>query len=178
MKPSPALRTSRRSLVPGVAALALSLVCGCSVSTGPANSANTAANANTTNSAPPPANAANTAASNTSNTAASNTSNTASSSSAVSQDFTLVNSTGVEINKLFVSPHDKDDWEEDILGQDTLPSGKSLEIKFDRDEKAAMWDLRVEDTQGNAIEWENLNLLEISKVTLYYENGKARAVTE
>ncbi len=96
----------------------------------------------------------------------------------MNQDFTLVNSTGVEINKLFVSPHDKDDWEEDILGQDTLASGQTLDIKFDRDEKSALWDLRVEDTQGNAIEWENLNLLEISKITLYYENGKARAVTE
>lgn len=96
----------------------------------------------------------------------------------MTQDFTLVNSTGVEINKLFVSPHDKDDWEEDILGRDTLPSGQTLDIKFNRDEKAAMWDLRVEDTQGNAIEWVNLNLLEISKITLYYEDGKARAVTE
>ena len=94
------------------------------------------------------------------------------------QDFTLVNSTGVEIHKVFISPHDKDEWGEDILGRDTLPSGQSGEVTFNRDEKAAMWDLRVEDSQGEAIEWENLNLLEISKITLYYENGKARAVTE
>jgi hypothetical protein len=167
----------RQSLLPGTLALALLLVWGCSASTGPANSTNTAPNANTTNRATQPANAANTAASNTSNTAASDTSGAASTEGA-SQDFTLVNSTGVEINKLFISPHDKDDWEEDVLGRDTLPSGQSVSIKFSREEKAAMWDLRVEDTEGNAIEWENLNLLEISKVTLYYENGRARAVTE
>jgi hypothetical protein len=177
MTPSPTLHGLRRSLVPGTLALALLSVWGCSGSTGPANSTNTAANANTTNRATQPANAANTAASNTSNTAASNTSNTAASGD-VTQDFTLVNSTGVEINKLFISPHDKDDWEEDILGRDTLPSGQSVDIKFDRDEKAAMWDLRVEDSQGNSIVWENLNLLEISKITLHYENGRARAVTE
>ena len=176
MKASPVLSSVRRSLVPGLAALALFLITGCSSSPAPANATNTAANANTSNSATRPANVAPTATSNTSNTA-SNTSNTAS-SAAVNQDFTLVNSTGVEINKLFVSPHDKDDWEEDILGQDTLASGQTLDIKFDRDEKAAMWDLKVEDTQGNSIEWENLNLLEISKITLYYENGKGRAVTE
>ena len=41
-----------------------------------------------------------------------------------------------------------------------------------------MWDLRVEDSKGNAIEWENLNLLEISKVTLHYKDGKATAETE
>ena len=166
---SPIVYSSRRSLLPSALAFSLLFVWGCTVSTGPANSANTAAAANTTNVATQPANVATTAVANTRTTAPAQD---------VNQDFTLVNSTGVEINKLFVSPHEKDDWEEDILGRDTLPSGQSVEIKFNPEEKAAMWDMRVEDTQGNAIEWDNLNLLEISKVTLYYENGKARAVTE
>lgn len=103
---------------------------------------------------------------------------TASSEQGAAQDFTLVNKTGVEIDKLFISPHDADDWEEDILGRDTLPSGDSLDIKFHRSETAPMWDMRIEDKQGNAIEWENLNLLKISKVTLHYENGKATAEVE
>nr|MDQ3744728.1 protein kinase [Acidobacteriota bacterium] len=93
-------------------------------------------------------------------------------------DFTLVNKTGVEIHKVYISPHDSNDWEKDVLGKDTLPNGKSVDIKFHRNEKAAMWDLRVEDSKGNAIEWENLNLLEISKVTLHYKDGKATAETE
>jgi hypothetical protein len=94
------------------------------------------------------------------------------------QDFTLINKTGVEIHKVLISPHDVNEWGEDILGQDTLADGQSVDIKFHRSEKAAMWDLRVEDQKGTGIEWESLNLLEISKVTLYYENGKARAVVE
>ena len=94
------------------------------------------------------------------------------------QDFTLDNKTGVEIHAVYISPHDGDDWEEDILGRDTLPSGQSVDIKFNRSETAEMWDLRIEDSKGNAIEWENLNLLKISKATLYYENGKARAEVE
>jgi ABC-type transport system substrate-binding protein len=94
------------------------------------------------------------------------------------QDFTLINKTGVEIDKLFISPHSSNDWEEDILGRDTLPDGETVDIKFHRSEKAALWDLRIEDSKGNGIEWENLNLLEISKVTLFYENGKGRAVVE
>src|SRR6185436_11050352 len=49
-------------------------------------------------------------------------------STAADQDFTLVNDTGVVIDKLYVSPHDSDDWEEDILGKDTLASGESLDI--------------------------------------------------
>ena len=94
------------------------------------------------------------------------------------QDFTLVNMTGVEIHEVYISPHTTEDWEEDILGQDTLPNGDSVEITFSRTEKAKLWDLKIVDGKGNAIEWERLNLLEISKVTLHYKNGKAWADLE
>jgi hypothetical protein len=94
------------------------------------------------------------------------------------QDFTLVNKTGVEIHALHIAPHSSDEWGEDILGQDTLADGESLDIKFSRHEKAAHWDLRIEDKEGHAIEWESLNLLEISKVTLHYKDGKAWADVE
>jgi hypothetical protein len=76
------------------------------------------------------------------------------------------------------SPHEKDDWEEDILGKDTLPSGQSVEVKFHRDEAAAEWDLRVEDKQGNSIEWESLDLLKISKLTLHYDAATKKATAD
>ncbi len=94
------------------------------------------------------------------------------------QDFTVVNKTGVEIHELYVSPHSAETWEEDVLGADTLPPGKSVAIKFSPKEKAKLWDLKVVDGEGNSIEWERLNLLEISEVTLYYKNGKAWAETK
>ncbi len=94
------------------------------------------------------------------------------------QDFTLHNETGVEINSLYVSPHSADDWQEDVLGRDTLPSGESVTITFSPKERAAMWDLKVTDGSGNSIEWENLNLLEISEVTLHYKDGRAWADVE
>ncbi|MGI8820457.1 MAG: argininosuccinate lyase [Chthoniobacterales bacterium] len=94
------------------------------------------------------------------------------------QDFTLVNKTGVEIHNLHVSPADKDEWGEDILGQDTLADGESAEITFKAKEEAEKWDLKVADKSGNSIEWSDLNLLEISEVTLHYEDGKATAEVE
>jgi hypothetical protein len=99
-------------------------------------------------------------------------------SAQAAQDFTLVNKTGVEINALYVTPHNAKQWGEDILGAETLLSGETLDISFSRKERAKLWDLRVEDEDGNFIEWENLNLLEISKVTLFYNNGKATAIVE
>ena len=158
-------------LIGGVA-FALLVTAACSA---PAPTNNTAANTNTKAAATPAA-AASPAASPAANANNSNASSSAQEGGA--QDFTLVNQTGVEIDKVYISPHDADDWEEDILGKDTLPSGESVEIKFSREETAANWDLRIEDKEGNAIEWENLDLLKISKLTLHYENGRARAVAE
>jgi hypothetical protein len=162
------------TLICGVAG-ALLLTAACST---PAPSNNTAANANAANRNAAPA--ANTAASPAASPAANanNANAGASSQAGAAQDFTLLNETGVEIDKVYISPHDKDDWEEDILGQDTLPNGQSVDIKFHRAETAAEWDLRIEDKGGHAIEWENLNLLKISKVTLHYKDGKGTADVE
>lgn len=91
------------------------------------------------------------------------------------QDFLLVNKTGIEIYSLYVTPHDSDDWGDDILGADTLAANEDLEITFSRKEKAKLWDLRIEDSSGNYIEWDNINLLKVSEVTLYYKNKKPTA---
>jgi len=152
------------------AACALFLAAACS--SAPANS-NATSNANA---AKPAASPAATAAATPAPSPAAN-SNTAATTGAA-QDFTLVNDTGVEIDKVFISPGDKDDWEEDILGKDTLPTGQSVEIKFHREETAAKWDLKIEDKQGNAIEWHDLDLLKISKLTLHYKDGKGTADVE
>ena len=85
------------------------------------------------------------------------------------QDFMLHNQTGVEIHNLHVSPHSTDDWEEDILGRDTLPSGESVKVTFEDRDKHVHWDLKVADKDGNSLEWFDLNLIEISEVTLHWD---------
>ena len=97
-----------------------------------------------------------------------------------SQDFTVVNDTHVSIHALYVSPSKADNWGENILGKDTLDHGETLEISFPNSERAKLWDLRIEDHEGNSIEWTSLKLNEIEKVTLHYtkENGKAWADVE
>ena len=91
------------------------------------------------------------------------------------QDFLLHNATGVEIHELYVSPHTSNEWEEDILGKDTLADGESVKITFEDREKHVHWDLKVVDGKGNSIEWTDLNLIEISELTLHYKDGKAWA---
>ena len=91
------------------------------------------------------------------------------------QDFTVHNDTGVEIHELYVAPHDSDDWEEDVLGKDTLADGESLDITFARKEKTKLWDLKIVDGKGNSVEWESLNLLEISDVILHKKGTRVWA---
>ena len=91
------------------------------------------------------------------------------------QDFTVVNKTGFDIHSIHVSPHSSDEWGDDVMGKDTLDDGEKVEIVFARKEKAAKWDLRVEDGESKSFVWEKLNLLEISEVTLYYKKGVATA---
>ena len=95
------------------------------------------------------------------------------------QDFTLVNNTDVEIHQIFISTSDTADWEEDLLGDDNvLPAGNELEIKFSPDEDAELWDVRVVDGEGTAIDWTGLKLTEITKLTLQIEDGEPTATIE
>ncbi len=90
--------------------------------------------------------------------------------------FIVVNKTNVVINALYVTPHSAKDWGEDILGADVLDINDDIGIVLARRESARLWDLRIEDSDGNSIEWDRLNLREIYSVSLYYKNGKATAI--
>ena len=93
-------------------------------------------------------------------------------------DFTLVNFTGVTIRSVYISPHDSAGWEEDVLGRDILLNGGTVSISFSPEEQAVRWDLRVEDPDGNNAEWRNLNLREISKVTLRLSGDRKAVIAE
>ena len=93
-------------------------------------------------------------------------------------DFTLVNLTRFNLHALYVSPHDANGWEENILGQDQLLDGALVKIRFSPAEQAVRWDLRVEDENGNHAEWQNLDLREISMITLRFNKGVVLAEVE
>ena len=94
------------------------------------------------------------------------------------QDFTLVNKTGFDLHEVYVAPHGSDDWQEDVLGKTMLTNGGSVKIAFERQIKGKDWDLKVVDKAGKATTWEKLDLLEISTVTLHFDEGKATAEVE
>lgn len=92
------------------------------------------------------------------------------------QDFVLVNSTGLIIAELYVSPNDEDEWGEDILGKDVLNNGEKAEIVFSRSEKTCSWDLKIVDEDDDEVVWEKIDLCKASHITLKYEGKKPTAI--
>jgi len=92
-----------------------------------------------------------------------------------SQDFTIVNDTGIEIYAIYVSPTGEASWGDDLLTTDTLPSGSSTDIVFDTEVEEQYWDLMVADSAGTTVEWSNIDLFSVSEITLKIENGNPTA---
>jgi hypothetical protein len=88
------------------------------------------------------------------------------------QDFTLHNETGKVVTELYVSPHDTEEWEEDVLGDDVLGDEEEVEITFNRAEDAAAWDMKVVFDDGKSSVWTKLKLKELTDITISYKNGK------
>jgi hypothetical protein len=95
------------------------------------------------------------------------------------QDFTLVNRTGYEIGEVYVAPSASSDWEEDVLGKDTLPNGTPVDIGFSRSEDTCKWDLKVVYTIDNSTaEWSAFDLCKVSKITIFYDAEKDETSAE
>ena len=92
--------------------------------------------------------------------------------SAAPQDFELANNTGYELKNLYISPTTTNDWQEDVLGQDTLENGQSLNIHFPGGRgETCEWDLKIAYNDDSSHEWTNVNLCSIAKVTIHYDEG-------
>jgi hypothetical protein len=85
------------------------------------------------------------------------------------QDFRLVNKTGYELKALYVSPSKSDDWQDDILGQDTLSDGQAVNVHFSPKANICQWDLKVvySDDDSSAV-WSKIDLCTVEKITIHY----------
>ena len=74
-------------------------------------------------------------------------------------NLTVINNTGIDIYAFYASERDVDNWEEDVLGNDILYAGDSVNIEFTITEDDLDWDFAMEDMYGNMIEFYGLSLL-------------------
>lgn len=82
------------------------------------------------------------------------------------QDFTLVNYSGRTIYKLYISRSDHTDWEEDVLGNGTLPHGQSRKVNFSSSERGVYWDILAVFQNGDEWRWDGIDLTKTSQITI------------
>ncbi|MEI8145059.1 MAG: hypothetical protein WCH83_06320 [Alphaproteobacteria bacterium] len=82
------------------------------------------------------------------------------------QNFSLVNRSGTQIDEVYVSASSRSEWGRDILGDGVLPAGQRRNITFPRGTRACNFDVKVVFTNGGNAEASNLNLCEITVITV------------
>lgn len=95
------------------------------------------------------------------------------------QDFVFINSTGRTVAELYVSPSKTNDWEEDVLGTDTLADGGRTTINFSGDSDACLYDIKLVHDDGDSATWNAIDLCKVSVVAASYDaDGDPVARTE
>jgi hypothetical protein len=84
---------------------------------------------------------------------------------ALDRRVTIINNTGYTIVNFFGSNTGTSSWEEDILGNDVLPSGSSVQINFNDGTGYCMFDFLAIFDDGEQLIREGVNICEISTFT-------------
>ena len=69
----------------------------------------------------------------------------------------ITNETGYTIMYMYVSPAKSDSWEEDVLGEDVLQSGKTQRVNL-TGYKSPLFDIRLVDEDGDKYTFWNVDV--------------------
>lgn len=96
------------------------------------------------------------------------------------QDFTLVNRTGYQIDQVYVGPVSSSNWGKDVMGKAAIEDGQQANITFSGRTNVCQWDLKVVYEDGDESEFRDVNLCNVSKVTLFWNRkaGETRFTVE
>ena len=81
--------------------------------------------------------------------------------SALDRHVRIINDTGVEMREFYASNVGTNNWEEDILGRQTLPSGSSVNINIDDGKGYCMYDFRAVFADGDVLVRKRVNVCKI-----------------
>jgi len=84
---------------------------------------------------------------------------------------TVVNNTGYTCYYLYLSPVTTDDWEEELLGDDILPSGQSVKVRLEYPlSRENRYDFKMINLNGNSYTKWNVLLTEGAVVTFTFDD--------
>ena len=82
--------------------------------------------------------------------------------SAYDRRVVVVNNTSTTIQEFYASNTGENDWQEDILGDDTLQPGGEMTVNIDDGSGACVYDFRAEFTNGQVLTRMNINVCQIA----------------
>ena len=88
--------------------------------------------------------------------------------------FTVVNKTDDDLYELYVTPHRKMTWSNDILHGKILRKNKQ-DVIFWSAGSISSWDMRGVDGNGREYSWIDVDIREVDKITLYNIKAKAES---
>lgn len=80
--------------------------------------------------------------------------------------FNLENATSYTLTHLYLSPAATDEWENDILGEQTVAAGETAEVSIDDGVESCMYDLRADFDDGDAIDVRGVDVCKIEGTTV------------
>ncbi len=93
-----------------------------------------------------------------------------------SQDFSVVNRTGYQIDAIYVSQIGNSRWGGNVMGSAVLLDGETVAISFAREEPACHWDLLVQYHDREKITWTDVDLCNVARVALVYDRRSGRTL--
>ena len=79
--------------------------------------------------------------------------------------FKLTNESDYTIDQMYASPADKDEWGEDILGQDKLEGGNFVTVTVTNGTEACVFDIKVVDEDKQEHELNGIDICKNSELT-------------
>lgn len=78
----------------------------------------------------------------------------------------IINQSGETVYRFYGSNSTRSSWEEDILGANVLPNGRSVNINFADGSNVCSFDFKIELVSGRVIEDYNVNVCRIASYTI------------
>lgn len=88
-------------------------------------------------------------------------------STSVDRRVTIINNTNTAIREFYGSNVGADSWQEDILGADVLPAGRSVTINFDDGSGYCTFDFKAVFVDGSSLVDQNVDVCTTGRVTFH-----------
>ncbi len=93
--------------------------------------------------------------------------------------FEIENKTGKDFEKIYISESGTEMWEESLLPSDgKFEDGNTVKVSVPKDDTTENHDIKTEDSDGNFVYWQNIDLKNAGKITLKLQDGKPLAEIE